>query len=510
MRRSGWWIAVALVAAACGDDDPETTPIDNSGGETPSNPTNPGTPGGGGSGTTEPDPEPVVRSFEVPADEGQPMSASNSASLTYIEFPALDNDSDEYLVVHFGGPGSSAVSLAPDVLEFFPREVRERYTILGIDEIGVANSEPFECETPGVDASTTPELGNEDQEEELLDAFADDFERCQQSEPLLLEASTERYARDIERLRVELGISSLSFLGFSYGTQVAMTYAALFPEQTDRIALDSVVDPRIAFSTQSVDQVEARVDAYEAFFEWCDDETDCSITREGLNTLAAQVEASGTQAELAGFNFLVSSLNTEPVWELLGLILSNVGSDFSIFADFAGAGGLGSFNFLAFIATSCMESPPATLEALRSDRTAFVDGYTSELDAEFFFEGQFVISYLCLAWEPRDVSIDWEEAFATIDEEIDVLIVGATGDTQTPLAWTESVAMSLPDAARITIPEVSHAIGFQGANDCVDSAIRDFLLGEDVPDGECAKSVIPEGDDDALSVFPQLPRPSWL
>ncbi len=432
-------------------------------------------------------------------------------SLSYIEFPASDQDSDEYLVVHFGGPGSSAVSTAPNFLEFFPREVRERYTILGIDEIGVANSEPVECETPGLDASTTPEL-NSAAEDALLDALADDFEDCQRGEPLVLEASTERYARDIERLRVELGIPSLSFLGFSYGTQVAMTYAALFPEQTDRIALDSVVDPRIAISTQSVAQVEARVDAYEAFFEWCDNQAaaGCSITQEGLNTLAAQVATLGTQAEFDGFNFLVSSLNTEPVWESLGIIFSNVGSDFSVFADFAGAGGLGSFNFLAFIATSCMESPPATLDNLRDDRSAFVAGYSSDLNAELFFEPQFVVSYLCLAWEPRDVSIDWEASFAMIDDEIDVLIVGATGDTQTPVQWTESVAASLPDATRITIPEVSHAVGYQGVQDCVDSAISDFLLGENVPDDECAKSVILEGDDDALSVFPQLPRPSWL
>ena len=47
----------------------------------------------------------------------------------------------------------------------------------------------------------------------------------------------------MDEIRRALGEEKLSYLGYSYGTYLGAVYASLFPERTDRIVLDSSVNP---------------------------------------------------------------------------------------------------------------------------------------------------------------------------------------------------------------------------------------------------------------------------
>ena len=49
---------------------------------------------------------------------------------------------------------------------------------------------------------------------------------------------------DIEALRVAGGYQRLVLYGVSYGTAVALAYAATYPDHVERLVLDSVVDPQ--------------------------------------------------------------------------------------------------------------------------------------------------------------------------------------------------------------------------------------------------------------------------
>ncbi len=55
--------------------------------------------------------------------------------------------------------------------------------------------------------------------------------------------TTANTARDMDRIRAALGEPKLSYLGYSYGTYLGVVYTSLFPDRTDRIILDSAVDP---------------------------------------------------------------------------------------------------------------------------------------------------------------------------------------------------------------------------------------------------------------------------
>ena len=59
---------------------------------------------------------------------------------------------------------------------------------------------------------------------------------------LLPHLHTANTARDLNRLRADVGDRKLSYLGFSYGTQIGATYATLFPGRVRALALDGAVD----------------------------------------------------------------------------------------------------------------------------------------------------------------------------------------------------------------------------------------------------------------------------
>jgi proline iminopeptidase len=67
------------------------------------------------------------------------------------------------------------------------------------------------------------------------------------------------FVQDIEALRVALGYDRVSVLGHSFGTLIAMEYAARFPESTRALILMNPVEPGSRFREQTADRQRARV-----------------------------------------------------------------------------------------------------------------------------------------------------------------------------------------------------------------------------------------------------------
>ena len=56
--------------------------------------------------------------------------------------------------------------------------------------------------------------------------------------------TTENTVRDLDMLRRAVGDKKLTYLGFSYGTYLGATYAAMFPRKVRGLVLDGALDPR--------------------------------------------------------------------------------------------------------------------------------------------------------------------------------------------------------------------------------------------------------------------------
>jgi pimeloyl-ACP methyl ester carboxylesterase len=77
----------------------------------------------------------------------------------------------------------------------------------------------------------------------LVDRTDRYLRRCVKRNGELLEhVSSADVARDLDRLRAEVGDKQLNFIGHSYGSMFAATYAAMFPGRARALVLDSPMD----------------------------------------------------------------------------------------------------------------------------------------------------------------------------------------------------------------------------------------------------------------------------
>lgn len=129
-----------------------------------------------------------------------------------------------------------------------PEDMRDEWDLVGVQPRGLLSSTPLEC---------TP-VSNSDQLAVLTAGGAFNRHRCGASTPAYLRTiTTENTARDIEVVRRLLGVNKVSLYGISYGTLLMSTYATLFPQHTDRLVLDSGVNPALVWNGVPASQTQA-------------------------------------------------------------------------------------------------------------------------------------------------------------------------------------------------------------------------------------------------------------
>jgi pimeloyl-ACP methyl ester carboxylesterase len=145
-----------------------------------------------------------------------------------------------------GGPGGQGLDLPSTLAVIFPAEVLDRFDLIGFDPRGVGHSTPVTCGLPpatlvGLERYPAPDGSITDNVEYARSTA----EGCAtHSGDLLPYITTANTARDMDRIRAALGERTLSYYGTSYGTYLGAVYTSLFPGRSDRIVLDSAVDPR--------------------------------------------------------------------------------------------------------------------------------------------------------------------------------------------------------------------------------------------------------------------------
>lgn len=150
------------------------------------------------------------------------------------------------VVVNPGGPGATTEGALRSARAI---DALSSYTVVGLDPRGSEGSTPVRCV---VDAAGEAEA----RQRELVDLSPDDdaeWSALQASERQLASAcaehsgawlgfvSTRDSARDLELLRVVLGLPRLDYVGWSAGTLLGAWYAALYPATTGRLVLDGPV-----------------------------------------------------------------------------------------------------------------------------------------------------------------------------------------------------------------------------------------------------------------------------
>ncbi|TLF98923.1 alpha/beta hydrolase [Nocardia cyriacigeorgica] len=183
--------------------------------------------------------------IRVPLDYSAP--GGRTISLAISRVPSTDPARRRgVLLTNSGGPGGPGLDPGNAVGNGLSADVRAAYDLIGFDPRGVGQSTPVDCgwppgRVPGGDAQ--PGLDRA--------AFDRDVQRAAQLAALCIGAegaalrhiNTRNTARDMRMIAVVLGESAISYYGPSYGSYLGAVFTQMFPERSDRIVLDSVVDP---------------------------------------------------------------------------------------------------------------------------------------------------------------------------------------------------------------------------------------------------------------------------
>lgn len=192
------------------------------------------------------DPRQECATLQVPMDYADPDGPHISLAVSRIPAESPTSRRGALFLIP-GGPGGSSLDDPSGKGQKLPRQVRDRYDLIGFAPRGLAPSTPVDCRLEHADLATSklrpwpaPD-GSIDENIATAERIATTCAR--NGGDLIRHISTRNNARDLDRLRAALGERKISAWGVSYGTYVGAVYSQMFPHRTDRIVLDSNDDP---------------------------------------------------------------------------------------------------------------------------------------------------------------------------------------------------------------------------------------------------------------------------
>lgn len=177
---------------------------------------------------------------------------SNTINIPVIRWLAANRqDRLGTLFVNPGGPGVSGIEFVANFgSDIYSPEVHKYYDIISFDPRGTSGENSLSClesysQYYDVTAGPAFPVTDLDVEHKLIQDEKINALCAQNAGAILDHMSTADVARDIEALRIAIDEETISYLGFSYGTFLGITYSTLFPNRVDKMILDSVVAPGI-------------------------------------------------------------------------------------------------------------------------------------------------------------------------------------------------------------------------------------------------------------------------
>jgi len=173
-----------------------------------------------------------------------------------------------------GGPGQSAINVAPNTMPLFAR-LNNRRDIVFVDQRGTGRSAPLECDVPR--HRPLAEQGDSARQAAELRACRDRLKTLPHGD--LRMYTTTLAMQDLDAVRAQLGVDRINLVGVSYGTRAALEYLRQFPLAVRRSVLDGVAPPdmvlQASFSTDSQS-------ALDAVFSACERDAACARTHPAL------------------------------------------------------------------------------------------------------------------------------------------------------------------------------------------------------------------------------------
>ncbi|MFM6962948.1 MAG: alpha/beta hydrolase [Micrococcales bacterium] len=429
------------------------------------------------------------------------MSSAITLALNYA--PSTGAADKGWLLENPGGPGGSGVDFVKGGgAQMGSETLRKHYNVVGFDPRGVGSSSKVVClnaaqtdkflydPTPGAIGSTTEFNANV----AAVKAFAT---ACKKNTGALLgHVDTTSAARDLDLIRALLGESKLNYLGFSYGTFLGATYAALYPQNVGRFVLDGAIDPTVSDEDSNAYQLKAFDTALHNYLNNCltVGKTTCPFSGSVDNAMATitafyrKLETTsikttlGRKLQLPGaITGLIMTLYSNDYWKYTSAAFSSAfKGDGTLFLELADAyndrnnDGTYASNMLeANMAINCLDGRSNPSKAAMNAQNARL-AKLSPFFGRYWRNG----ALGCASWPYKLVPGPANYSAAGSGP---IIVVGTTGDPATPYWEAQNLANKiLANGHLITFNGEGHT-AYGRSNSCVVDAVDAYLVNGIVP-----------------------------
>ncbi len=435
--------------------------------------------------------------FTVPVDYAKPSGETTTIQAIRIK---STNPEAKPLFVNPGGPGGSGYDLVAEGGErFSAKAIADNYTVVGFDPRGVGKSDPIRClsdeerdkrRAANIDPSTPEGLAAAHAEAKATG------EACvKNSGPVLAHMDTASVAKDLDVMRAALGSEKLHYLGYSYGTQIGSTYAALFPKNVGRMVLDGAVAPGLTDEQLNLGQARGFEKSVSAYVASCLTGPKCPLTgsiKEGKAQLSALLaeyrkkpgKTSDGRTVTADdlMQAIVLPMYNPKYWSLLTIALTDLikrenPDSMMVLADSAADrdehGKYTSNGDFAFTAVTCLDGPLSTTDAQMKAQAA-------KLTAEAPFMGPLMgySQVSCVEWPVKPSS---PAPAVTPESSVEALVVGTKYDPATPYDWAKQLTSALGEKAVLLTYDAFGHTAYGRGNECVNKAVETYLAQGTMP-----------------------------
>lgn len=428
---------------------------------------------------------------EVPIDYANP---DDGTFRIYVTRHLASNPAERVgsLLVNPGGPGFGGSDFGTYADQIYGEALLNSFDIVGFDPRGTGISEPaIDCvdDYDQYYAGTDITPDDDAERQEIIDLAEEYAAACAENNAEIIEfVGTNNAARDMDSIRRALGEDTISYFGFSYGSELGATWATLFPHTVRAAVLDGASDPNADALEGSLQQTEGFEGTLTTYLAQCSADPACAFYNEGdaegaFDQLMLKLDAKPIPS-LPGrpditrgvaLQGVAEAMYSDTSWPELSEALASAqegdGSGllalYDSYYQYTGSGWDNSLE--AFQTITCMDSDER-LSVEEEDATApqfnevaprFAPGTTGSYFCTFFPE----------SIDPRaDISAAGAGP---------IVVCGATGDAATPLASTRNMAATLEDGRLIVIEADQHTC--YGATQCADQIIEDYLVDLVVP-----------------------------
>lgn len=416
----------------------------------------------------------------VPLDYSNP--SLGNTTIGFVKYAKTSNKN--YLFYNSGGPWS--VNTGLDFESRLPTSVLDKYTIIAFDPRGVGLSQNLTCDIQNIkqqmDAITTTSMSSFKQLLSLHDQMYTDC--TEQFNGFQKFMGTNLTAQDMDHIRQQLNVDKISFLGYSYGTQLGDEYLMTYPEHINKMILDGNVGPSRDVNIFFQSTVTALDNGLNYFFGLCDKNPNCLLypdSKAQFSAATALVESgvvttqNGDHVSLNNFYYWVRRyLNKDNMFYQIANLVHDINTNHMSPDGFSTSGQTQRKQNYILASVLCTDYNKTTNQNL-------IDLFAN---AQTQYSGSDILQNLA-----TDLYVDCSANWTALSQPLsavhgttpEFLIIGNYHDPATSYTNSTDLHSSLPSSRLLSYTGGGHSAFGKGFSNCVDQYATAYLVDGKLP-----------------------------